>query len=601
MVWTRIDLGERMLYIDDIIIIGDFNLPGLKWCSSQSSFLFADPERSSFTLPSNIILDALSTTTLRQINNIVNENGRSLDLCFVNDGSLSPTIEEAPEPLVKSVPHHPALLLSLDISGIVTVTEKPASFFHDFKSADFSAIFQTLDTINRESELDPFDPNAAAVKFTHIVNYIIDRHVPKRSAVSNLRAPWVTKELRQMKTLKNKALRYYTRHKTLQAKHQYRKLNSAYKILSTRCYQSYLIRIQRGFKTKPKSSWQYIKDQRKESSLPSYMFLDDTSATSDRDICNLFAQKFRSIFDSGSISSEQLNSATSNVPHLSTSFDNFAVDEDTNLKASVKLKHSYSAGPDAYMFPVYKKGDRRNVNNYRGISALCAIAKLFELVVLDPIFSYCKPYFSYDQHGFMPKRSTTTNLLAFTSKVQDSFASGFQTDAIYTDLSAAFDKVNHEIAIAKLDRIGFCGSLLEWFRSYLSVIKPFLGHNTSLYLRKDKDIPEMEKVMFTEKFCKVMVWQAICECGKISSLYVTSETMNTQNYIKKCLQKRSLPMFKQHDGPVIFWPDLSFPKRDRKPGPADLTMDNKIKDYYKRTSDPSEAGAAKKSTNRLNP
>ncbi|XP_055585007.1 uncharacterized protein LOC129737869 [Uranotaenia lowii] len=506
MVWIRIDLGKRKLYIgavlskvssitnpeDDIIIIGDFNLPGLKWCSSQSSFLFADPERSSFTLPSNIILDALSTATLRQINNIVNENGRTLDLCFVNDGSLSPTIEEAPEPLVKSVPHHPALLLTLDVSGIVAVTENPASFFHDFKSANFSAIFQTLDTINWESELDPSDPNAAAVKFTHIVNYIIDRHVPKRSAVSNLRAPWVTKELRQMKTLKNKALRYYTRHKTLQAKNQYRKLNSAYKILSTRCYQSYLIRIQRGFKTKPKSFWQYIKDQRKESGLPSHMFLDDTSATSDREICDLFAQKFRSIFGSGSISSEQLNSATSNVPHLSTSFDNFAVDEDTILKASVKLKHSYSAGPDgipatflkrcishmltpikrifqaslntstfpsiwkeAYMFPVYKKGDRKNVNNYRGISALCAIAKLFELVVLDPIFSYCKPYFSNDQHGFMPKRSTTTNLLAFTSKVQDSFASGFQTDVIYTDLSAAFDKVNHEIAIAKLDRIGF--------------------------------------------------------------------------------------------------------------------------------------------------
>ncbi|XP_055613688.1 uncharacterized protein LOC129760128 [Uranotaenia lowii] len=481
---------------DDIVIIGDFNLPGFKWIPSQGNFLFADPTRSSFTVPSNTILDSLSTATLREINSIENENGRMLDLCFISDGPQLATIEEAPTPLVKVVPHRPALLLSLDIPRAFAHIEKPGQFFLDFKNADFVAVSQTLDAIDWESELESFDPNAAAMKFSHIINYIIDRHVPKRSSVSNLRAPWVTKELRQMKTLKNKALRYYTRHKTLRAKNEYCKLNSAYKKLCSRCYQSYLIRIQRDFKTKTKSFWQYTKDQRKESGLPPSMFLDDNLATSEPEICDLFADKFRSVFDSNSISSD--------LPHLNTWLNQIVVDDDIILKATAKLKHSLSAGPDgipatflkryishmliplkiifrvsldqstfpslwkeAYMFPVHKKGDRRNVNNYRGISALCAIAKLFELVVLEPIFSYCKPYFSNEQHGFMPKRSTTTNLLTFTSTVQDSFAMGSQTDVIYTDLSADFDKVNHSIAIAKLDRIGICGSLLEWFRSYL--------------------------------------------------------------------------------------------------------------------------------------
>lgn len=45
---------------------------------------------------------------------------------------------------------------------------------------------------------------------------------------------------------------------------------------------------------------------------------------------------------------------------------------------------------------------------------------------------------------------------------------GHQVDAIYTDLSAAFDKINHEIAVAKLERLGFHGSLLDWLRSYLT-------------------------------------------------------------------------------------------------------------------------------------
>lgn len=75
---------------------------------------------------------------------------------------------------------------------------------------------------------------------------------------------------------------------------------------------------------------------------------------------------------------------------------------------------------------------------------------------------------------------------------------------------------------------------------------------------EDKDIPETEKAIFTEKFGKkVMVWQAICECGKTSSPYITTETMNTQKYVKECLQKRLLPMIRQHEGQVVFWPDLA--------------------------------------------
>lgn len=95
------------------------------------------------------------------------------------------------------------------------------------------------------------------------------------------------------------------------------------------------------------------------------------------------------------------------------------------------------------------------IDNYRGISALCAVSKLFELVVMDPVFAHCKHYIADEQHGFMPKRSTSTNLLEFTSYVFDCMEDGSQTDVIYTDPTAAFDKINHDIAIAKLDRLGF--------------------------------------------------------------------------------------------------------------------------------------------------
>ena len=98
---------------------------------------------------------------------------------------------------------------------------------------------------------------------------------------------------------------------------------------------------------------------------------------------------------------------------------------------------------------------------------MSVISKLFELLVIDPTTSYFNQYISETQHGFVVKRSTSSNLLSLTSYITDHFEKGVQTDAIYTDLSTAFDKINHEIAIAKLDRLGISGLLLSWFRSYL--------------------------------------------------------------------------------------------------------------------------------------
>lgn len=61
-----------------------------------------------------------------------------------------------------------------------------------------------------------------------------------------------------------------------------------------------------------------------------------------------------------------------------------------------------------------------------------------------------------------------------------------------------------------------------------------------------------------DKFAKkYMVWMAICTCGRSSSFYVTNGIINTDIYIKECLQKRLLSLYRSHDVPPIFWPDLA--------------------------------------------
>ena len=83
---------------DEIIVLGDFNLPGIKWKPWQHGFLHVDTELSTFHAGTASILDNYSTCTLLQINNVTNENGRIVDLCFVSDRDVAPNICTAPAP-----------------------------------------------------------------------------------------------------------------------------------------------------------------------------------------------------------------------------------------------------------------------------------------------------------------------------------------------------------------------------------------------------------------------------------------------------------------------------------------------------------------------
>ena len=362
-----------------------------------------------------------------------------------------------------------------------------------------------LRSVKWDDVLDSVDVDAAVDTFSSVLRMHIDQFVSKVKKCFSNRLPWQTMELRHLKTQKRAAFKIFSKGRSVSLREYYLKINNRYQRLSRSCFASYQRRMQRELKSNPKKFWKFVDENRKESGLPSAMHLANEEAESTEEICHLFAKKFASVFSNEPISVVEVQTAANNVPRCDRSLASIDIDEDVIVAAATKLKRSSSPGPDgipstmlkrcsselsapllhlfrlslasgkfpcawkqAYMFPVHKKGDRTNIDNYRGISALCAVSKLFELVVIDPIFAHCRQELSSDQHGFYPKRSTATNLLCFTEFVINSFDNRSQTDAVYTDLSAAFDKINHSIAIAKLEMLGFSGSLLTWFRSYLS-------------------------------------------------------------------------------------------------------------------------------------
>ena len=125
------------------------------------------------------------------------------------------------------------------------------------------------------------------------------------------------------------------------------------------------------------------------------------------------------------------------------------------------------------------------MKNYRPIAIMNACAKIFEKVLKPYLTSYIYPLISEAQHGFMPKRSTTTNLITLTNDLSNSFNAYSQTDVLYFDFSKAFDKVNHNVLIKKLFKTDLPKYLIFWIMDYLCnrVYRITInGYNSDLFI-----------------------------------------------------------------------------------------------------------------------
>ena len=146
----------------------------------------------------------------------------------------------------------------------------------------------------------------------------------------------------------------------------------------------------------------------------------------------------------------------------------------------------------ASIVPIHKSGSLHAVENYRGISILNAISKVFEKIMHNTLYAASKHLISEYQHGFVKKRSTTSNLISFTTLVIEEMENRRQVDAIYIDFSKAFDKVPHARAIEKLSQMGFPAWTTNWLRSYLGNRKAFvrLGSTKSQTFSVASGVPQ---------------------------------------------------------------------------------------------------------------
>lgn len=500
---------------DVVLSIGDFNLPSLHWqldCDANGyipSNMSTDSERN--------LIENLFATGMHQINCFVNSNGKLLDLTFV-------TLPEYFDVILPSTPllpidiHHAPYILLLTEPNLESATpdDRDDGFTSDFQACDFGSLNDAFAAIAWDTVLANKSMDVVLSTFYDKINAAINDNVPKRKnrATSIFGKPWWTPELRNLRNSLRKTRKRYFQSKSDHDRIILREMEMSYKALLSSSYENYIQRIQSSVKQDPSSFWDFVKKQKSTNRIPTNVNHDGVSACTNSEAADLFATFFESVYSKAS--PVQRSNCFAHVPvwDIALPVLQFSINE--VLEALEDLDTEKGAGTDglppiffkncsvtlalpisiifncsmrqrifpaawkmARIVPIYKSGNYNNVCNYRGISILCCISKVFETLVHKVLYRVASPFISETQHGFMKRRSTTSNLMCYTSALTREVEARRQVDSVYIDFAKAFDTVPHIIIVDKMKHMGFPDWFTEWIFSYLTSRDAFVAVNSA--------------------------------------------------------------------------------------------------------------------------
>jgi len=220
------------------------------------------------------------------------------------------------------------------------------------------------------------------------------------------------------------------------------------------------------------------------NSLLNSMFIEPVAPSEVLSIANKLKPK--SSYGHDGISSKVLKETITNILEPITHIINRSLDTGI-VPQDMKI---------AKIIPIYKSSDKTLPKNYRPVSLLPAFSKLLEKIMYNKLMSFLDTnnILYKHQYGFRPKHSTVHPIIHLLNHCADSSnkAEPEFTLALFCDLSKAFDVINHDILLKKLNSYGIRGIANQWFKSYLSHRNQFveIDHHKSNLLPIQCGVPQ---------------------------------------------------------------------------------------------------------------
>jgi hypothetical protein len=495
---------------DQFVIIGDFNLPDVSWKNvPDDDFNFMVPTDLS-SEKSVYFIDNICSLQFFQVNTVKNNINRMLDLIFTDVPNDFVPIN-CDDPLLRIDVYHPPLQFDFNVT-LNLVSTAQSTHRYNFRRCNFEALNTFFEETNWFPVTSQSDIEKAVENFYLILNDAISRFVPYTEYPKPKKVPWMTKNLKRLKNKKNSLHKKMKKTNDAAIRDEFNSIRHQLTLETKLAYMEYMSDLKDSFKTDPNKFWNYINSKRDNDGFPKVMHFNDDKKDNDKDICELFGKFFKSVYK---------NDDTSKCPNTDTMTNNITdnfqlpvIQSCDILSAIAEVKCCYSPAPDnvpaciltkcskslvdvlsyvfnlslktcvfpklwksSFIIPLFKKGARFDISNYRGIAKLSPIPKLFEAILTSDMTFRVKSLISPSQHGFCSGRSTLTNLLTLSTHVTKGFISKLQTDVGYFDFSKAFDQLNHRILLMKLSGYGFSTNYVKWVMDYLSGRTQYVSFN----------------------------------------------------------------------------------------------------------------------------
>ena len=468
------------------IMIGDFNLPEINWSDNTAS-----------SLKGRNFLDACIERGMEQMVSFSTHiKGNTLDLVLVDrTGSVNSV---APLGRLGRSDHE---ILWIEVANSEKL--KPEKkYVKNWRKADWNEMRVRMGERDWAAELRGLSAEESWSRLKSALQNAIEDLVPLREVRMADRPAWLSVSLLQEIRKKRKLWAALKRCPSEANKAEYKQVEKKVQKKIRNAKKRFEQRLAAD-NTTDKKFFSYIRAKTKSRSDVGPLKSDGKSVTGSKEIADVLNKYFGSVFqpeEEGPVPEPKEYNSTARCGGV-----NFR--PSLVKKAIKKLKTHSAPGPDgitprvlqelveevstplsivfmismesssvpedwrrANVTPIFKKGPKADPSNYRPVSLTSVPGKLMESVIKDSMMAHLRRsrIISGTQHGFMPHKSCTTNLLEFLETATKLVDEGRSLDIIYLDFAKAFDLVPKLRLIKKLQAHGFTGKVLKWISAWLS-------------------------------------------------------------------------------------------------------------------------------------
>ena len=507
-----------------VYMAGDFNFDLLNTSTHTDTFEFFD------TMMSNFLLPVITIPT-----KINRGNSTLIDNIFTNN--LNPDTKSGNLEISLSDGHLPSFMITPK-QNQNHLPKKHNISNRDKKHFNAEAFLVDYESINWDEiiDLNKTDVNFSMESFINKINGLLDIHMPLRKITQKefkqKYKPWITNAILSKIRDKNKVFKKYLNCKNYNRKAElyenFKKLKNDITHETRLSKKAYFEKYFTENKGNMQKIWKGIKEiiniKTKNYDHPTCLQDGDRILTDPIAISNSFNDYFTSIADK-ILNKRKYNGKKSYRDFLSNRLlENFIFEncEENEIKSIISsLDTSKSSGPNSIptcilqllkdhictplqkifnlslstgqhpdilkiskTIPIFKKGSRLLVSNFRPISLLSNLNKILEKLVHSRVYKFLEDFqciYSL-QFGFRKKHSTNHALIEITETIRQALDNKKHVCGVFVDLQKAFDTVNHDILISKLEHYGIRGTANSWFSSYLKNRSQFvsiLGYESS--------------------------------------------------------------------------------------------------------------------------